>query len=99
MLAKSEARPGKQQPALAPRMAEPVASGHVVAHECEGPLGHRDPVRLPERQPGMDQRRDHQAVPVRQNLVVQARPDPLFPDFVQHGPQHGECSIDFHAAR
>ena len=37
-----------------------------------------DPVRLAEQHPGIDQRRDHQAVPVGQNLVVEARPDPLF---------------------
>ena len=90
---------GIKQAAVAPGMAKPVAAGHVALHKFEGAGRHLDPVRLPEGVSGIDQRRDHQAVPVGQNLVVEAGPDPAFPHFVQHGPQHGERSIDFHAAR
>ncbi len=73
---RSEAR--IKQLARAPRMTEPIALRHLARDEIEGALCHRDPVRLIEQHAGIDQRRDHQPVPVRQHLVVEAGPHAAF---------------------
>ena len=64
----------EEQPAVAPGMAEPVAAGHACGDEVEGARGHLDPGRLAQHDAGVGQRRDHQAVPVGQHLVVEAGP-------------------------
>ena len=55
-------------------MPEPVALAHAACDEIEGALGHREPFRLIENDAGIDQRRDHQPVPVGQHFVVEAGP-------------------------
>ena len=69
---------GEQQPLRAPGMAEPVA----LATSCRRRTGRRAPpsaARSARRtwHAGVDQRRDHHAVPVRQHLVVESGAHPL----------------------
>ena len=67
--------PRQQQLALAPGMAEAAVPRHVHCNKIEGPARHVQPGWLIEEQPGLDQARNHQPVPVRQHLVVQTGPD------------------------
>ena len=66
--------PRQQQLAGAPGMAEPVAIAHARRNERERARRHVEPGRLAERDTGIDERRDHQAVPVGEHLVVEPRP-------------------------
>ena len=63
-----------EQSAVAPGMAEPVCLGHAAHNKIEGPRGHGDPGRLRQHAPGVGQSRDHQAVPIGQDLIVEAGP-------------------------
>ena len=51
---------------------------HRVGDERIGPRGERDPFGLMKQRRGMDERGDHQPIPIGENLVVEARPDALF---------------------
>ncbi len=92
-------QPRKQQLPGAPRMAEPVALGHRCGDEVEGAARHRNPRRLAEHDAGVDQRRDHQAVPVGQNLVVEAGPHAAGAGFEQRRPQRRQPRLVGLAAR
>ena len=67
-------QPWKFELALPPGMAEPIAARHRTRDEGEGALGDRQPRRLGEDLAGIGKRRDHQAVPVGQHLIVKAGP-------------------------
>ena len=74
------------RPAEPPAVPEPpVRRGHVRGDEGEGAFGERDPSGLVESGPGAGERGDHEAVPVRQHLVVAQRPLAPF----AHGQQRG----------
>ena len=70
-------------------------SGH--AHEGAG--SHGDPAGLIERDAGVGEGRDHQAVPVRQNLVIEARAHPARTHRQELGPHRGKPFLILHAAR
>ena len=48
---------------------------HRVRDEGIGPRGERDPFGLMKQRRGMDERGDHQPIPIGENFIVEARPD------------------------
>ena len=63
---------GEQAAVLAPGMAEPIAAAHFGGDEHEGAGGAAAPRNARRRaRSGVDQRRDHQPIPVGQHLVVE----------------------------
>src|ERR1700686_1815826 len=54
-------------------MAEAAAGVHVAFDEREGELCHIEPAGLAQHGAGIRERRDRQAVPVSERLVVEAR--------------------------
>ena len=80
-------------------MPEAVALGHAAHNEVEGPGRHFDPGRLAQHGPGIRQRRDHQAVPVGQHLVVEARPHPIAAQHKKLVPQHAKLRFVLRRSR
>ena len=81
------------EPAVAPGVPEPAVLGHVPDDEGKGGLGGGQPGGLAERRGGARQRRDHQAVPVGQHLVVPARPHPRAARRQEPGAQLGQLGF------
>ena len=70
--------------ARAPGMCEalvPLRIGKLQRRgdEIIGPRGKTYPFRLAKKRRGIDERGDHQAVPIGKNFVVEARADALVP--------------------
>ena len=66
-------------PAGAITVVEPPIGAHAVAHEREGGGGGGDPFGAAEHRADGGERRDHEAVPVGEHLVVAARRHALRP--------------------
>ena len=56
--------------AVSCRVAQPAALPHDIDNVVVRPLGHREPGRLGKNDRSLGQRRDHEAVPIGQHLVV-----------------------------
>ena len=79
------------RPAFAPAVEQPVPArlfieGHLVEHEIEGAGRQADPFRPVQDRAGERQGVDHVAVPVGEDLVVQAGPRPRRAGVEQDGP-------------
>ena len=72
-----------------------VLVAHAIHHEAPGAGCGGKPVVALEDGGGVGQRRDHQAVPVGQNLVIPARPDTLVAHGLKLGAQDGEALLLF----
>jgi hypothetical protein len=90
---------GHGESASPPGMAEAVALGHVGIYEQERARGHFEPRRLIECQTSIGKRSNHQAVPVREYFVIEARPHPLLANSQQFFAQRREPLFILYAAR
>src|SRR6266849_4912921 len=82
-----------EQLAIAPRMAETVALGHVTFDERERLLSSGEPRGLIEHGAGVCQGRDHQPVPIGEHLVVQTRSYALVPRRQEFMPQCRKAGV------
>ena len=71
-----EGKARKDQRSLPVRVPETPVPAHRFRDEAIGPLRQGDPVGTVKEQPRAHERRDHQTVPVGQDLVVGARAYP-----------------------
>jgi len=90
---------GNEELARSPGMTEPVTMGHLGVDKQERACGHFEPVRFLEHQACIDERRNHQAVPVREHLVIEAGPHPFGARCQQLLAHRRKFFLVLHAAR
>src|SRR5262252_11099059 len=88
--------PWIKQLSIPPGMTEPITSRHAALDESECPLSDCEPMGLIQGYAGICQRCDHQAVPIRQHLVVQPRPNALVAYRKELTPQAGKADVLIH---
>src|SRR5215471_10125139 len=74
-------------------MTKPITAGHAALDESKCPLSHCEPMGLIHGYAGVSQRRDHQAVPIRQHLIVQAWSNALAACRKEFTPQAGKADV------
>src|SRR5215471_7893573 len=75
-------------------MAEAIAPGHMALDERECPLGRGEPTRLLQSYTSICQGGYHQAVPIGEHLIVQARSHTLVASCQQFLPLGSKAGLD-----